>query len=135
MREVLDSGSLIASFATGSRCVEMQKEREKIRGMTAEKGALVERKGEKKITKNANFSPRPTTKGCCTFAAEDKSLRLCFSLCISPSLDLPLPLTLSDLLWVLLHGDRVQLSFWLGGHRPLPLGSLIYTTSGRIYWP
>lgn len=23
----------------------------------------------------------------------------------------------------------------LGGHRSLPLGSLIYTTSGRIYWP
>lgn len=42
---------------------------------------------------------------------------------------------LSDLLWVLLHGDRVGLPFWHGGHHPLPLGSLIYTTSGRIYWP
>lgn len=36
MHEVLDSGSVVASLATVSRCVEMQKEREKIRGMTAE---------------------------------------------------------------------------------------------------
>lgn len=28
---------------------------------------------EKKMTKNANFSPRPTTKGCCTVVAKDKS--------------------------------------------------------------
>lgn len=143
MPGVLDSDSPVASFASGLLCVEMQKEREKICGMTAEIGEEECAGRRKKVTKNANFSPRPTTKSCCTFAAEDKSFRLCFSVCIPPSLDFPLPLTCS-----LARSSFSRISFGCccmaiesnspsgsGGHCSLPLGSLIYTTSGRIYWP
>lgn len=70
--------------------------------------------GRKKMTKNANFSPRPATKGCCTVAAEDKSLRLCFSVPPPPSFSSSsfshVRSALSDLLWVFLHSrDRVEL--------------------------
>jgi len=94
------------------------------------------------MTKNANFSPRPATKGCCTIAAEDKSLRLCFSVPLTPSFSpffLLAPLaTLSYLLWVFLHSrDRIELPSDLSSRALAfsPSSALIYTTSGRIYWP
>jgi len=91
------------------------------------------------MTKNANFSPRPATKGCCTIAAEDKSLRLCFSVSLILSFFLLAPLaTLSYLLWVFLHSrDRIELPSDLSSRALAfsPSSALIYTTSGRIYWP
>lgn len=78
------------------------------------------------MTKNANFSPRPTTKGCCTVVAEDKSLRLCFSVppFSSSSSSRSLARSLSRIsLWVFLRDrDRVELPSGLGtaGHRPRP---------------
>lgn len=94
------------------------------------------------MTKNANFSPRPATKGCCTVAAEDKSLRLCF--CVPPS---P-PSSFSSFLFArsFVALSRISsgcsstagiewnsLLTWAAASSPLL--ALIYTTSGRIYWP
>lgn len=95
--------------------------------------------GRKKMTKNANFSPRSATKGCCIVAAEDKSLRLCFSVPPPPSSFssfLLAQLALSDLSsgCSSTSRDRVELPSDLGSAF-LSLLALIYTTSGRIYWP
>lgn len=93
------------------------------------------------MTKNADFSPRPATKGCCTVAAEDKSLRLCFSVPPPPSSSSFFLLarslvrrSLGSSLGVPAQPGSSRTPFWLG-HRVLSLLALIYTTSGRIYWP
>lgn len=99
------------------------------------------------MTKNANFSPRPATKGCCIVGRKDKSPHLCFSV---P----PPPPSLSSFLLARSLGrpllSRIfsgcssmrarpgpsRTPFWSG--QPdivLSLLALIYTTNGRIYWP
>lgn len=91
------------------------------------------------MTKNANFSPRPATKGCCIADREDKSPHLCFP---------PPPLSFSSFLLSSARRSRLfsgcssmnvaesnSLLVWVAGHTVLSLLALIYTTNGRIYWP
>lgn len=95
------------------------------------------------MTKNANFSPRPATKGCCT-VAEDKSLRLCFSVpppsssCSSFLLarSFSFALSLSRIFSGCSSAAGIESNSLLTwALRSLPLGSHLHYGSGRIYWP
>lgn len=88
------------------------------------------------MTKNANFSPRPATKGCCTVGREDKSPHLCFSVPPPPSSFSSCSLALSPARPPVRRSslgvpprarDRLELPSGLGS-RPLSLLALIYTT-------
>lgn len=129
--EVRCSSSLVASLATTAcRCRNAERARNK----------SMKRRGDgrdadrKKMTKNANFSPRPATKGCCTIAAEDKSLPVFLFLLLARS---HVRHSLGSRLGVSLQPgiESNSLPTWTAGHRVLSLLALIYTTSGRIYWP
>lgn len=89
------------------------------------------------MTKNANFSPRSTTKGCCTVGREDKSPHLCFSVSPPPSFlffflarslaHSPLSDLLSGCSSMSVAGiESNSLLVWAAGHRPLPLGSHLH---------
>lgn len=113
--------------------------------MGVTKGREVASKG-KKMTKNANFSPRLATKGCCAIPPRKinlfvsvslRSTRRLSSVYSSSSSSRPLACARSSLA----RGSPLGVPRQPGSeshsrtHRALPLGFLIYTSGGRIYWP